>query len=70
MFRPEELAELGFAPWQRGEPADVAILQADHADYREYGAADIPGVAVVVDGRKALDPDRFAGVTFVVVGRG
>ena len=28
----------------RGEPVDAAVLQADHAEYRELGPADLPGV--------------------------
>ena len=70
LHTPQELARLGFTPWREGESIDVAILQADHAAYREFGAADLPGVRVVVDGRRALDPARFADVTFLVVGRG
>lgn len=70
MYTPEELEALGFRPWREEEPVDVAILQADHAVYQGYGAADLPGVKVVVDGRRALDPSRFEGVTFLVVGKG
>ncbi|GAB78327.1 nucleotide sugar dehydrogenase [Austwickia chelonae] len=70
MFSAEELTALGFTPWVEGEQVDVAVLQADHALYRGFGAEDLPGVRVVVDGRRALDPSRFAGVTFLVVGKG
>ncbi|WP_116114177.1 nucleotide sugar dehydrogenase [Austwickia chelonae] len=70
MFSAEELTALGFTPWQEGESVDVAVLQADHAVYRGYGSEDLPGVQVVVDGRRALDPARFAGTTFLVVGKG
>ena len=37
-----------------------AILQADHAEYRDLGPADLPGARAVVDGRGVLDPARFA----------
>ncbi|MBW3086765.1 UDP-N-acetyl-D-mannosamine dehydrogenase [Austwickia sp. TVS 96-490-7B] len=70
MFSAQELSDLGFEPYDAGTPVDVAILQADHASYREFGPADLPGVKVVVDGRRALDPSRFQEVTFLVVGKG
>lgn len=70
MFSAEELAALGFQPWTPGAAVDVAILQADHALYREWTKDDLPGVRVVVDGRRALDPARYDGVTFLVVGQG
>jgi hypothetical protein len=47
---------------------DVAILQADHDAYDELSRDDLPGVAVVVDGRRRLDPSRFTGVTFRSIG--
>ena len=72
MFTPAELAGLGFEPWPgpQSGPIDVAILQADHPCYRDWTAADLPGVQLVVDGRGTLDPARFPGVRVVVVGRG
>ncbi len=68
MYSDEELAGFGWAPYHLGEPLDVAIVQADHAEYAELSAADLPGVKAVIDGRRALDPARFDGVTFRVVG--
>ena len=52
-------AALGFTPWD-GEPVDGAILQADHAEYRELRGPDVPGARAIVDGRGVLDPARFA----------
>ena len=69
MYTAEELAGYGWAPYALGEPADVVILQADHAQYRELSAQDVPGVRVVVDGRRILDRERFEGVRFLVVGQ-
>jgi nucleotide sugar dehydrogenase len=54
-----ELRALGFAPW-RGEPVAGALLQADHAAYRDLSPSDLPGARVVVDGRRVLDPAPFA----------
>lgn len=69
MYSDDEIASFGWASFRLGEPADVAVVQADHARYRELSAADILGVSVVVDGRSILDPARFEGTSFHVVGR-
>ncbi|MDO5710224.1 MAG: nucleotide sugar dehydrogenase [Micrococcales bacterium] len=68
MYTGEELAMYGFDAYESGSEVDVAILQADHAEYAELSAADLPGVRAVIDGRRILDPARFEGVTFRVVG--
>lgn len=68
MFSDEELAGYGFTAYHFGEPVDVAIAQADHAEYRSLAAADLPGVATVVDGRRVLDPKAFPDARFGVVG--
>jgi UDP-N-acetyl-D-mannosaminuronic acid dehydrogenase len=68
LYDDDELRGLGFAPWDRG-PVAGAILQADHAGYRELGDADLPGVRAVVDGRGVLDPARF-GVPVLRIGGG
>ncbi len=69
MYTDDELGRYGFDAYHLGEAVDVAILQADHADYQELSAADLPGVRLVVDGRRVLDPARFEGVAFRTVGR-
>jgi len=70
LYDDGELTALGFTPWD-GAPVDGAILQADHAQYRELTPADLPGARAVVDGRDALDPEPFrgAGVTLARIGR-
>lgn len=69
MYTKEELAGHGFEAYQLGEPTDVVIIQADHDAYRDLSAGDFPGVQTVIDGRKILDPARFEGTTFLVVGQ-
>ncbi|WP_040155751.1 nucleotide sugar dehydrogenase [Mobilicoccus massiliensis] len=69
MYSDEELQKFGWAPYHLGEQVDVAIVQADHAEYARLGKDDLPGVSVVVDGRNFLDPARFGDVTFRTVGR-
>ena len=51
-----------------GEPVDAAVVQADHAEYRTLGPADLPGVTVLVDGRRVTDAARWPGVRRVVIG--
>ncbi len=69
LYTDEELARLGLTPHHLGDPADVAIVQADHAEYRALTSADLPGVTVIVDGRALLDPGAFPGVAVRVIGR-
>jgi UDP-N-acetyl-D-mannosaminuronic acid dehydrogenase len=59
LYAPEELHAIGFDSWDGG-PIAGAILQADHAEYRELAGDDLPGARAVVDGRGVLDPARFA----------
>ena len=70
LYSDDELASLGFAPWQ-GERVDAAIVQADHSAYAALTSADIPGVRAILDGREILDLAawRAAGVTVRRIGR-
>lgn len=68
MFTDHELAALGFTPYHLGQEADVAIVQTDHAEYRDLTPADLPGVTTIVDGRRALDLDAFAERQVSVIG--
>lgn len=70
MYSDEELGGLGFAPYHLGQNVDVVIVQTDHAEYRDVAATDLPGVRTVVDGRRILDREAFAGVAFAVIGQG
>jgi UDP-N-acetyl-D-mannosaminuronate dehydrogenase len=67
MYSARELTALGLPP-HRGESVTAAVVQADHAEYRTLGAADLPGVRVLVDGRRVTDPARWPGVRRVVIG--
>ncbi|RKS71469.1 nucleotide sugar dehydrogenase [Motilibacter peucedani] len=68
MYTDEELEGLGFTAYHFGEPVDAAVVQADHADYRTIGSDDLPGVTVLVDGRRVTDAARFPGVARRVIG--
>jgi nucleotide sugar dehydrogenase len=69
MYSAEELAKFGWDSYVLGDPVEVVVVQADHAEYRQLTPEDFPGVRVVVDGRRILDASRFEGVRFLVVGQ-
>jgi len=72
-FGGAHLESAGFIPWDLSTPASVrvAILQADHAAYRTFDFAAVPGLELVVDGRNALEPAavRQAGIEYMGIGR-
>jgi nucleotide sugar dehydrogenase len=70
MYEDAELEKLGFTPYVPGTPVDAAVLQTDHAVYRDLAPADLPGVRTLVDGRATLPVERWDGVTVRVLGRG
>lgn len=69
MYSGDELASLGFQPYSLGTQVDVALLQSDHAEYYDLAAKDIPGVKVIVDGRRVLDAAAFPDAVLLVVGK-
>ena len=67
MYSSEELTAHGLPPFE-GQDLGAAILQADHASYRDLTSDDLPGVKVLVDGRRTTDPDKLAGIRRIVIG--
>jgi nucleotide sugar dehydrogenase len=67
MYSADELTALGLPPYA-GERVTAAIVQADHAEYRTLAGTDLPGVRVLVDGRRVTDPARWTGVRRIVIG--
>lgn len=70
MYSDEELTSFGWTPYHLGEQVDVAIVQADHPEYVELSAADLPGLRVLLDGRRVTDPACFTGVPRLTIGGG
>ncbi len=68
LYSDEELAGFGWELYRLGTPVDVAVIQADHADYRELVPADLPGVRLLVDGRRITDPALWLGTPRIVLG--
>ena len=69
MFSASDLQSLGFDVHELGNPVDAVIVQADHAEYSELSPEQFPGVQVLVDGRDVTNPDTWAGVRRLVIGR-
>ena len=69
MYTDEELLRLGFAPYHLGETIDAAVVQADHAEYRELTPADLPGITAFIDGRRVSSADRWPGISYRVIGK-
>lgn len=70
LYTDEELARFGFTPYAVGEPVDLAIVQADHAEYKALTAADLPGIRLLVDGRNSTSPEAWVGTPRLVIGGG
>ena len=69
MYTDDELIHYGFVPYHYGEAVDAAIVQADHAQYRDLAPAELPGVKTILDGRGITNEDKWHGVRYHVVGR-
>ncbi|MDR1187094.1 MAG: nucleotide sugar dehydrogenase [Bifidobacteriaceae bacterium] len=70
MFSDSELRAFGWEPYHFGSPVDAAIIQADHPEYASLRPGDLPGVKVLVDGRRVTRPEDWVGVTRLVIGEG
>lgn len=69
MYSDEELKALGFTPYSFGTPADAAILQADHAIYKDLTPEDLPGIRTLVDGRNIVNQAPWMDLSVKVIGR-
>jgi nucleotide sugar dehydrogenase len=68
LYTDDELAGFGWTPYHLGEPADAAVVQSDHREYADLDTTALPGIKVVVDGRRITDAARFPGVVHRVLG--
>ena len=66
MYSDEEIHNLGWNDYHLGQFADAAILQADHAEYRNLTQVDLPGVSCIVDGRNVINSKNFDSKTKIV----
>ncbi|GAA4479448.1 nucleotide sugar dehydrogenase [Enteractinococcus fodinae] len=68
LYTDEELERLGFEPYTLDSDIDVAILQTDHAQYRDLLPSQLPGVKLLVDGRAITNSEKWTGIPRIVVG--
>lgn len=68
LYTDEQLRGLGFEPYAFGGGVDLAVLQTDHAAYKELEPSALPGVKLLVDGRAATDAALWAGTPRIVIG--
>ncbi len=69
MYSDAELAQYGFDGYHYGESVDAAIVQTDHAEYRELMSTQIPGVKTLLDGRGVTNQNNWQGLRYHVLGR-
>ena len=69
LFSDDELVDMGLEPHSLGTSVDVAIVQADHSEYIRLRPADLPCVALIVDGRGCIQPAEFPEARVLVIGR-
>lgn len=67
LYTSEELEAEGL-PAYRGENVTAAVVQADHAEYRTLAPEALPGVKVLLDGRRVTDPDAWRDHRHIVLG--
>lgn len=70
LYSDSELKDLGFQAFHLGDGAAVVIIQADHAEYRDWSSGDVPGVSLVMDGRGISQSQNWgSSVLYLAVGR-
>ncbi|MGC5584915.1 nucleotide sugar dehydrogenase [Ornithinimicrobium sp. W1665] len=70
MYTDDELTGYGWDPYHLSEDVDVAIVQADHPEYATLSPEDLPGLRLLLDGRRVTDPARFPGIPRLTIGGG
>lgn len=70
LFSRDELVTRGFQVHRLGDSVDAVVLHTDHPEYRELGSQEMGDPEVVYDGRRVLNPERFAAHQLVRIGHG
>jgi nucleotide sugar dehydrogenase len=70
LFTDAELAGFGWETYRIGQPVEAVIIQADHPDYADLAPADLPGIRVLVDGRRVTKAENWVSVPRLVIGQG
>jgi nucleotide sugar dehydrogenase len=69
MYSDAELAHYGFDSYHYGESVDAAIVQTDHAEYRDLTSIQMPEAKTILDGRGVTNENNWQGVRYHVLGR-
>lgn len=69
LYSDEELLRHGLTPYHFGDTIDAAVVQADHAEYREIGPTDLPGIRAFIDGRRVSSADHWPSIAYRVIGK-
>jgi nucleotide sugar dehydrogenase len=70
MFSDSEILQLGLTPYHFGQDTNAAILHTNHKEYLGITAADLPGAAVLIDGRNFSNSSTRASIKTYVLGVG
>lgn len=70
IYSADELAGFGWTAHELGAEVDVAIVQADHPEYADLTTSDLPGVRLLLDGRRITQASNFTGVPRLTIGGG
>lgn len=72
LYSNDEIDALGLVPMGPDDAAqaEVVVVHTAHDQVRSTGVASFPNVKTVVDGRGVVDPARWPGTRFVVLGAG
>src|SRR2546430_6893086 len=74
LYSEDELRAMGFMPLLPGREEEIQaiVLQAGHQAYREYDFSRFPHCREVLDGRRALCPERIEslGMRYAAIGAG
>jgi nucleotide sugar dehydrogenase len=68
LYSDDELARYGWQPYSLGQPADAVVIQANHTEYGQLTAADVPGVRTVIDGRLVSRAENWPGANYRALG--
>ena len=68
LFSDVELEAYGFTAHKLGQAVDVAILQADHAEYLELRPSDFPEIKLFADGRNSTYSSVWSEVKHITIG--
>lgn len=69
LYSDKELLALGLTPFAEDQPAEVAIVQADHDEYRKWAYPWKPASRLVVDGRAMFDAAAWPDLKVITLGR-